>query len=233
MNETPLFADCANDSYRWTSRLNERELHPCGHPAAAQLLPEVEGGLIDKDDLVLGMLFDNRAQLLHERQLLLLQGVLLSEALPISVIRHDVLHLPLEVVPQQGHRVKGLEIIPVSDNHCPLLEAQVHHALQGVNAGDPLHLLGGEDPLPPLAMDFQNEEAPFLPPGDQLVLSTQFDPRPPEDLGGGEPLSLIRVDAAEPEEYQQGLHLLRQLLPDHEPVVPGLPRLPEGAFLVL
>ena len=40
------------------------------------------------------------------------------------------------------------------------------------------------------------------------MLSAQLDPGPLEDLGGGQPLALIAVDAAEPEEDDQGLHLL-------------------------
>ena len=41
-------------------------------------------------------------------------------------------------------------------NHRPLLQAQVHHALQGVDAGHPLYLLGVEDPFLPFSVGLQD-----------------------------------------------------------------------------
>ena len=58
MHEAPLLADGADDGDRRPARLDERELHPRGHPAAAQLLPEVEGGLVDVEDLVVVLVMD-------------------------------------------------------------------------------------------------------------------------------------------------------------------------------
>ena len=98
VHEAPLPADGTDYSYRWPPTLDEGKLHPRSHPAPAQLLPEMEGGLVDVDDLVVHLLLDDAPQLLHEIQLLLLQGVLLCEALPVCVVRPDILDFEFDVV---------------------------------------------------------------------------------------------------------------------------------------
>jgi len=122
------------------------------------------------------------SDLLYELQLFLLQGVLLCEALPVGVVRSNVLHFKFDVIPPQSHRVEGLEIEPISHYQSSLLQAQVHHALQGFNTCHPLYLLGVEDPLPPFSKRLHDEEIPLPPPGYQLVLGAQLHPRPLEDL---------------------------------------------------
>ena len=71
VHEAPLPADCADYSYRWPPTLDEGKLHPLGHPAPTQLLPEMEGGLVDVDDLVVVLPSDDVPQLLYKVQLLL------------------------------------------------------------------------------------------------------------------------------------------------------------------
>jgi hypothetical protein len=103
----------------------------------------MEGGLVYVDNLVVIIVVDGTPQLLHELKLLLLERILFSKALPISVVRPDELHFKFDVVPPQGHGIKCLQLKPVSHDHGPLLQAQVHHALEGINVGHPLNLLGG------------------------------------------------------------------------------------------
>jgi cyanophycinase len=54
------------------------------------LLPEIEGGLINVDYLVVVASVDGISDLLYELQLFLLQGVLLCETLPVGVVRSNV-----------------------------------------------------------------------------------------------------------------------------------------------
>jgi hypothetical protein len=72
----------------------------------------------------------------------------------------------------------------------------VHHALQGVDAGHPLYLLGIEDPFTSCSMCLQDQEVPPPPPRYELKLSAQLHPRPLEDLSGREPFISIIVDTA-------------------------------------
>ena len=67
--------------------------------------------------------------------------------LTVDIRMKSIVKAPLKEV-----SIEGLKIESVSNNHCPLHQAQVHHALQGVDAGQPLHLLGGEDPFPSFSM---------------------------------------------------------------------------------
>ena len=109
----------------------------------------------------------------------------------------------------------------------------MHHALQRVDTSHPQHLLGVEDPFPPFSKRLHDQEIPLPPPRNELVLSTEFHPGSLEDLSGGQPFTIIAVNAAEPKKDHQGLLLLREFLPHDESMVLATLGLPEGDFLVL
>ena len=68
----------------------------------------MEGGLVYVYDLVIIFVVDGTPQLLHELKLLLLERILFSKALPISVVRPYELHFKFDVIPPQSHGIKCL-----------------------------------------------------------------------------------------------------------------------------
>jgi hypothetical protein len=116
----------------------------------------VEGGLVDVEDLVVVLAVDEDSQLLNESHLLRLERFLLSKALPVGVVRSNVLDLILDVVPSQSHGIEGPHLVSISHNHCSLLQAQMHHTLKGVDACHPLYLLLIEDSLSSFSMCLQD-----------------------------------------------------------------------------
>ena len=116
----------------------------------------MEGGLVNLDDLVVILIVDGTPQLLHEPQLLLFERILFSKALPISVVRPYELHFKFDVIPPESHSIKCLQLKLISHYHGPLLQAQVHHTLEGINVGHPLNLFGIEVPFPFFLMSLHN-----------------------------------------------------------------------------
>jgi hypothetical protein len=49
-----------------------------------------------------------------------------------------------------------LQLKLISHYHGPLLQAQVHHTLEGINVGHPLNLFGIEDPFSSFSMSLHN-----------------------------------------------------------------------------
>ena len=66
-------------------------------------------------------------------------------------------------------------------------EAEVAHALQGVLAGDPRHLLDTEEPRASVALGFFNDEASAPPPSDDVILAGELDASAIEDLRRPQP----------------------------------------------
>ena len=93
-----LLADGTDYGDRVPAVIHHLQLHPRADPAARHLLPEVEGDLIEIEDLVVGLLHDHGAKLLHELHLVLLQLVLLGQALPVLIVWTLELQTVLDVV---------------------------------------------------------------------------------------------------------------------------------------
>ena len=66
-------------------------------------------------------------------------------------------------------------------------EAEVAHALQRVLAGNPLHLLGTEEPSAPIALSFFNDEISAIPPNNDVILAGELDASTIEDLRRPQP----------------------------------------------
>ena len=93
-----LLADGTDDCDRVPTVIHHLKFHPRADPAASHLLPKVEGGLIQIEDLIVGLLNDHGAKLLHELHLISLQLVLLGQALPVLVVWSLELHPILDIV---------------------------------------------------------------------------------------------------------------------------------------
>ena len=78
VDQSLLLADGTDDGDRVPTVIHHLQLHPRADPAARHLLPKVEGGLIQIEDLIVGLLNDHGGKLLHELQLILLQLILLG-----------------------------------------------------------------------------------------------------------------------------------------------------------
>ena len=102
--------------------------------------------------------------------MLLLERFLFSKALPVGVVRSNVLDLILDVVPSQSHGIEGPHLVSISHNHFSLLQAQMHHTLKGVDACQPLYLLLIEDFFFSFSMCFQDKEIPLPPSRNDLEL---------------------------------------------------------------
>ena len=101
MHETSLLADGTNDRDGGSTVLQHVQLHSWRHPALRRLLPEIEGGLVHVDDLVVRCLLDVCPEGLHEFKLLLFEIHILSGTLPILVVGTLVLHPVTNVVRPQ------------------------------------------------------------------------------------------------------------------------------------
>jgi hypothetical protein len=67
-------------------------------------------------------------------------------------------------------------------------ETEVTHALQGVLAGEPLHLLHIEAPRAAFSLGSLNEEPASPPPSNYMKLAGELDTSPVEDIRRPHPL---------------------------------------------
>ena len=108
VHQTSCFADGPYDRDRGSSIRDEHQLHVRLHPAAVHLLPKVEGGLVNVDDLIVCLGDDDSAQLVHELLLLLLQVLVLSVGLEVLVVCSSEPHPISLVAASQSVLVQGL-----------------------------------------------------------------------------------------------------------------------------
>jgi hypothetical protein len=151
----------------------------------------MEGGLIDVDDLVVALLSYHGPQATREVQLLLLQISLLSEGLPVLVVRAFEPNSLSVIVPPQSIAMKCLKSKLLSNDRDSLTHTEVSHALEGLWGHQPLHLFRTEAWLAPFALLVDDCEIIPSPSVDDLELSAGLDPGPPEDLCKGQPYMVV------------------------------------------
>jgi hypothetical protein len=187
MDEAALLADSPDDGDGGPPVLQHVQLHARYEPALRGLLPQVEGGLVHIHDLIICTLVDEGAEELHELKLFVLEAQVLGIALPEFVVGPLVLHPIAEVVLMQCLMSKPDQVEFIADELRTSPEAEVAHALQRVLAGNPLHLLGTEEPRAPIALGFFNDEASTLPPGNDVILAGELDASTIEHLRRPQP----------------------------------------------
>ena len=114
--------------------------------------------------------------------------MILGVALPELVVGSLILHPIANVVLVQGlmGKLGQAKLLAYKVRAPP--EAEVAHALQGVLAGDPLHLVNIEAPRASVTLGFLNKEPPTSPPSNYMKLAGQLDTGPIEDIRRPQPL---------------------------------------------
>ena len=207
MDEASLIADGAYYGDGGSPAIHQLQFHTRPDPGLAHLLPQMEGGLIDVDDLVVALLSYHGPQATREVQLLLLQISLLSEGLPVLVVcSFEADPLSVVVIPKSiGTELLKSELL--SNDRDPLSETEMSHALEGLWGHQPLHLFWAQRLLAPFSLLVDDCEIIPSPPVDDLQLAARLDPGAPEDLCISQPSMVVRVEGAMAKEDDKRLHL--------------------------
>ena len=112
-----------------SSELQHRQLHAGSQPALGHSLPQVEGRLVDVDDLVISILLHVISHLPHVVVLLQSQLLILGLILPVSVVGSLEFYFVSSVVSQKSCIAKTLQLELLLDEQGPLSEAEVAHLL--------------------------------------------------------------------------------------------------------
>lgn len=191
VHQAALLADSPDNSDRRAAVLEHAQLHARPEPAPRHLVPQMKGGLVEVDDLVVVTLFDEAAQTLDEIELLLLEGQVLCSRLPVCIVGTLILHAVSRIVSPQCCFAEFIQAQLILYSISPQLETQVRHASQGLGVDQPLDLLRRELLLSSRPLGLIKHVVPRFPSLDDRVLGSHFDTCPPEDIHRAEESLLI------------------------------------------
>ena len=121
VHEAALLADGGDHGDGGSALLDHGQLHASAEPALGDLHLHIESRLVNVQDLVVGALFDDGAQLLNELQLPLAELLILDHALPELVVGPLVLDTMLEIDFAKALSVKLHEVEALHDDLAGLL----------------------------------------------------------------------------------------------------------------